>query len=372
MANKINVLVAAIRNAPGKSCADAKYAEMIAKSVSLNKNFNVKVDGGSTFGTTTKKDKIDICLVPHGNRHLIHHAERFKSLDKICKNIWCIMSSPLLEYIIFDREGYSGGNSLALRPEALDVESALEKNAEATFAHLHKTYVTGNRSKYAQPAQIRFKPKHPYILFLGQVSGDTACSFTHWPDPHGDTSVGYLKTLLNALPILDSFGIPILYKTHPKESSRHNKILNQILGAGTFKNVEIAGKVSVHEFMREARAVVTVNSGAGFEALLHLKPVVTLGRVDYSRMTHNCKTSEDIKAALKFINCPPSEIQIKKFLHAYCSTRYPAHGPDTYLRLTEHLLELAQGTEDSVIYFLGRKGWNSRCVEWGGRDTQGN
>jgi len=365
MGAKVTVLVAAARCAAGKEDSDAHYARMIAAQIRKNPRFNVIVDGAATFGKTTQGIGIDIALVPHGNRHLQHHNKRMAYIDGLCKNVWCIMSTPLLEYIIFDREGYSGGNTLALNPEVLDVDSVLEKNAEETFAHLNRVYVSSNRSKYKQPRPSDFNAARPFILFLGQVSGDTAVNFSHFKVPGFDTSAHYLKALLTAFQILDTWGIPIIYKTHPREASGHNALVNELFSGTLFKNVTVSQDVSIHDLFPQALGVISINSGAGFEALLHLKPVVTLGAVDYSRGTLNCKTVEDIRAAREYIEHPPSPMQTKKFLHAYLATRYPTHGDDTFLKLTEHLLNLAPNGGDGVIYFLGRKGWNHRCVERG-------
>ena len=68
---------------------------------------------------------------------------------------------------------------------------------------------------------------------------------------------------------------------------------------------------------------VTINSGSGFEALLHLKPVITLGKVDYSIATKNCETAQDIAKAKDFVLKPDPEHKnfIKKFLYAHHHNR---------------------------------------------------
>ena len=337
---------------------------MIAKQIAASPRFNVVVDGAHTFGTT-KGTRFDIALVPHGNRHLAHHAQRMAFVDSLCDNVWCIMSTPLLEYIIFDRQGYSGGNSLAFRPHSLDVDAVLEKNAEETFAHLQRVYVTPNRSKYKQPSLSGFKAKQPFILFLGQVSGDTAVNFSHFKVTGSDTSAHYVKAMLTAFPVLNAWGIPIIYKPHPREASGYNAAINELLEGPLFKNVTVCPDASIHELFPQCLGVVSINSGAAFEALLHLKPVVTLGAVDYSGATLNCKNVQEIEKALAFIQQPVDEMKTKKFLHAYLAARYPTHGSDTFLKLTEHLLRLDSGAGDRVIYFLGRKGWDHNCVEQG-------
>ncbi len=43
--------------------------------------------------------------------------------------------------------------------------------------------------------------------------------------------------------------------------------------------------VSIHDLLSKCFCVYTVNSGAGFEALLHKKPVVTFGQAEYDCVT---------------------------------------------------------------------------------------
>ena len=367
---KPKILVAAIRCAPGKSEADAQYARMIARSITECGLFDVTIDAGQTFGTTPTGDRFDLALVPHGNRHLKHQAKRMAYVDARCRNVWCIMSTPLLEYILFDRDGYSGGNTLALNPWNLDVDGVIEKNADATFEHLQRVYISKNRSKYKQPpaapgVAVR-GASAPFILALGQVSGDTACVFTHFPASTSDTSVGYLKTWLTAMPILDGLGLPIIYKPHPKEASCHNELLNEFLAGPTFPNVTVAGEISVHDLIRECLGVVTINSGAGFEALMHLKPVVTMGAVDYSGATLNCGTAADIHLVRTHLERPVDEVARKKYLHAYLARTYPTHGADTFAKLAGHLLQLPhRAGHGPPVYFLGRENWDTSRIEHG-------
>ena len=189
--------------------------------------------------------------------------------------------------------------------------------------------------------------------------------FTHFPASTSDTSVGYLKTWLTALPILDSFGMPLIYKPHPREASCHNALLNDFLDGPTFLNVSVAGEISVHDLMRECAGVIPINSGAGVEALMHLKPVVTMGAVDYSGATLNCMGTGDIEAALDYIKRPVDEAWLKKYMHAYLARTYPTHGRDTFAKMVGHLLALPPGAGQCPIYYLGRKNWDNSRVEFG-------
>jgi hypothetical protein len=322
-------------------------------SDALSHKYNVIRDFGEGFGVAgaSFEGEISLCLVPHGNRHFPKHYSRFEYLDAVCDNIWCVLGCPIPEYLIYDREGYSGGSSLARNPDLLDFSTHTTDQAEETFEYLQKHYVKANRSKYKQP-EIGGMTEEGYILVTGQLCGDSSITFTNFPllgaEPHAKCP-NYLHTILTALGTLDRFDIPILYKPHPKESLHPgglNTILNSFIEGGFFKNVSLVN-LSIHEIMKRCQGVVTINSGTGFEALLHLKPVATLGRIDYSGMTHSCSTVEDIEKIPAYFKSPPSAEKVKRFIHAYLGRCYRRHGgvrdrnpiTSTWMGLVDFLLK---------------------------------
>ena len=349
------------------------YAEFFVRKlegIEDTGEYKIIKDYGEGFGKTKPSPNNVLCLVPHGNRQVSVMKDRFKYLDTICDDVWSVMGSPLQRFLIFDRSGYSGGRRTKVTSDKV-VRNKLterifnlmgpEESPEYTYEFLKTQYIQKNESKYIQPKKANFDYGKPFILVLGQKSGDSVIEFTNFPVPKNlilgsktvvsnggekvviddrpDNNASYLNTYLTALPILDTFGIPIIYKPHILESQDHNGALNNFI-INNLKNTSIlTDKVSIHELFPKCQAVVTINSGAGFEALLHLKPVVTLGRVDYSPATFNCSTIQDIKDCKSFIEAPDiSPDEIKRFLHAYISNTFPDFCEPTYLRLVEYLL----------------------------------
>ena len=78
---------------------------------------------------------------------------------------------------------------------------------------------------------------------------------------------------------------------------------------------------SLHQLIAKSSAVYTINSSAGFEALLHGKRVFTTGHCDYHWATTTLKTDEDIKNSVTLIEQPVDKDRIIKFLH-YCFNHY--------------------------------------------------
>ncbi|NIO38933.1 MAG: hypothetical protein GTO41_01280, partial [Burkholderiales bacterium] len=76
-------------------------------------------------------------------------------------------------------------------------------------------------------------------------------------------------------------------------------------------NVHIASG-NVHHVLAGANQVVTVNSGAGFEALLYCKPVTLFGRSDYWQAARTWRNGRDV-----FEEAARTPRHIKKFLYWY-------------------------------------------------------
>lgn len=295
------------------------------------KNYNIIKEWGDGFGKTKPSPDNIVCAVMHGNREVPVMKSRFEFLDGVCDNVWCVMRSPIEGWTVCDRNGYSGASSLAKDHSLLKINEVSDENALAMHEHLFNKFVKKNFSKYEQPTFTGFK-SDPFILVLGQVAGDSVINFSNFlapksmsmgtkrpPPDKKDIPTGYLNTILTTLSIMDKFDIPIIYKPHPCENQDQNSTINNLINLPMFNNVSIVSDISIHELLPLSKAVVTINSGAGFEALIHLKPVVTLGRVDYSASTYECKNVEDIKNSKQFINAPVDELRIKKFLYAYLS-----------------------------------------------------
>ena len=298
------------------------------------KDYNIIKEWGEGFGKTKPSPDNIVCAVMHGNREVPIMKPRFEFLDGVCDNVWCVMRSPIEGWTVCDRNGYSGASSLATDHSLLKLNEVSDEDALTMHQHLFNRFVKKNLSKYEQPTFTGFK-SDPFILVLGQVAGDSVINFSNFlapknmsmgtmrePPDKKDIPTGYMNTILIALSIMDKFDIPIIYKPHPQENQDQNSTINNLINLPMFNNVSIASDISIHELLPLSKAVVTINSGAGFEALIHLKPVITLGKADYSAATYECKDVEDIKNCKQFINAPADKLQIKKFLYAYLNRAY--------------------------------------------------
>jgi len=89
----------------------------------------------------------------------------------------------------------------------------------------------------------------------------------------------------------------VYVKMHPRQSKAARRDLMAV--AQDYQNVRVS-EASVHDLIEAARIVVTQNSGAGFEALMQKKTVVTCAKSDYRHATLTAKTAGDLRDALDY------------------------------------------------------------------------
>lgn len=220
-------------------------------------------------------------------------------------------------YIVVDDRGYSGWASLAHQPLETIIRGISKKSAEEQYQFLQDTLLADKKTKYAQPEEDTVIPAEKYIFFPMQILTDTVAKLAH----------------LNGLQVLEILAewaktseYAIVVKRHPKCTiTAVADALDQAVELGDI----ILSDANIHTLITGADGVVTVNSGAGAEALLYLKPVITTGDSDYAAATRLVSTEEELLEALEtFIASPISEDKLKKFLWVF-SKRYQLNPTDT-------------------------------------------
>lgn len=213
------------------------------------------------------------------------------------KNVWHIKKGYVPGYMYWDKKGYSGWS------EALENYSTeLNYGDEVQTEKLMNKYIIENSSKIKQPDKTKI-PDHPYILVLGQRPHDTVAA-------HSYIDTINLSKLVNEA--YKNTGIKVYTKPHPMSL-----------------NTRFIGKTiqgSIHSLISGARAIYTVNSGSGFEALFHKKQVFTSGACDYSKVSTVVKNLQDIKNTM---HKGPNKRAIIHFL-TYCFNEHFVNCYDKY------------------------------------------
>jgi hypothetical protein len=184
------------------------------------------------------------------------------------KNMWHIKKGYVPGFMYWDKLGYSGWSEAVSRYNFDTPISGEEINHVKKFA---VDYINNNKSKIKQPDNANV-PKEKYVLVLGQRPHDTVAQ-------HSFIDTIELSKLVNRA--YKDTDIQVFTKPHPMSTT--TKFYGKLVQG------------SMHKLISGAEAIYTVNSGSGFESLLHSKTVFTSGASDYSPATITVKSLDDIK-----------------------------------------------------------------------------
>ncbi len=224
-------------------------------------------------------------------------------------DVWHLKNAYLPDYFYFDKHGYSGWSDLA---REYDYDMNIEDIRDEMQAFCDD-YIANNRSRATQP-QEAFIPEEPYVLVLLQRNNDTVMKFAHMDSQ---------ELLDEVTDLYKDTKYTVCAKSHPFKDTLKSAIKGDIfIGPDVFHATG-----SIHKIIAGATAVYTVNSGSGFEALLHGKRVFTSGDSDYHWATTTVKNKQDLQDTMHLIEEPVDKDEILKFLH-YALNEYFIHIDD--------------------------------------------
>jgi hypothetical protein len=172
------------------------------------------------------------------------------------------------EYFTIDQNGWGAGISWI---NDIDLESPLTTD-EKIKVFSFESRVHQNLSKFNQPISIPQFPFKDYYLFVCQIPHDE--TFQYSP-------VTAEEALETTLQYAARNNKKVLVKGHPVNpgSMESQRALATKYGA-TYVDY-----LSIHDCIRHCEAVFLVNSGVGFEAILHGKEVFRFGDAEYRNVT---------------------------------------------------------------------------------------
>jgi Capsule polysaccharide biosynthesis protein len=208
-------------------------------------------------------------------------------------------------YAWIDSHGYAGWSSLA-RCELSSLDLPPLAVAEQFFVQHSQEILAGNISKQAQPeARGEIDLPEQYVFVAMQLTTDRSQQLARIP---------MLEMLNIVVARFRGTPIKVVVKRHPRCS---NQAVQQRL-ASLAKNGDIILRVdSIHQLIARSLAVITVNSGVGSEAILHLKPIYLFGKADYACVAHNIESAKHFNTATCPIRLAVSAEAMKKFLCYY-------------------------------------------------------
>jgi hypothetical protein len=206
----------------------------------------------------------------------IENAIRFSHHSRGMEpGLWHYKMAYLPFMFHFDRRGYSGWSELQAAKPATFVR--IDQHAADEFFAGASAEILRNRISKGKQASTTAVPDPGYVFFALQVPDDSVISLCFEKD--------YIATIEKAIQSVVAAGYRVVVKPHPL--GRWPRLIELLEGmAGP--TVEI-NDGSIHDLLPGCIAVVTANSGVGFEALLHEKPVLCIAQADYGHACHEVR-----------------------------------------------------------------------------------
>jgi hypothetical protein len=242
------------------------------------------------------------------------------------------MQTHLRELFTVDSLGWGADHSFMLGdPKWLEADLS---KAEKFVESLHRRFMLTGDSKLPQP---RWMPIQNYpdgcILVPLQMPNDTVIRH-HSPFK----VVDFVHLIADWA---EAARQPVAFKMHAYTASERDIVeaVNSRVASGRYVFC-VSG--NIHYLIQRSMGVFTINSGAGFESLIHEKPVVTFGNCDYRWATFS-GNSNNLDEARDYIFSHSIKLRedVCKFIYYY----YHEHA---YSVRKEHLAR----TKDRLNQYL--------------------
>lgn len=203
----------------------------------------------------------------------------------IAKNVVRLKESYLPGYYYFDRTGYSGWAEIAYNRDLQNQAISYSFDNAEFLKTIRVEKVKSNSSKYPQnSATASILSEKPYIFLALQTTDDFVARLAN---------IDQIQLAFLLAQKAQEQSMQLIVKRHPLCSDR--KIERSITRLASEFNCVSLTDESINILIPAARAVATVNSGVGFEALIMGVPVITAGRSDYSFVTDQLLSEHDLR-----------------------------------------------------------------------------
>lgn len=254
-------------------------------------------------------------------RIYVHQTKREKPGGDL---FW--MQMHFCELFTIDTNGWGAdhsGNHL-FNPEEIDQDEAT-RFCESKSAELLKSGI----SKCPQEYETSRTPE-PYILVPVQIPRDYTIKY------HSPITVKYFIESVQAWAIEKE--VQVCFKMHPHNAS--DRDLHQIIEEAAASSPYVR-KVegNIHELIKRSSGVLVINSGTGFESLLHGKPVATIGDCDYRGVTFNAdiRRLDEVVSFFREYSDVERELAYKFVYYYWNFHAYDVYDPKTPERLKNYL-----------------------------------
>ncbi len=211
----------------------------------------------------------------------------------------------LHDYMLLDEAGYSGWASVVdAEPEWMDVG---RREARQFMKALRRRYINAGLARYHRMSEAtEHDIPDGYVAIYLQCQDDTVMTLKRFET----------EEMVRAI-IAQRGDRAVVIKRHPLcESPEIEALLEEVVDpeAGVYQSQQ-----NVHEISARASAVACVNSGAGFDSLLHGRKVMVFGVSDYR---HAAFEITDLSQVGEVIEGPGHDAStISRYLYWYLNRR---------------------------------------------------
>lgn len=278
-----------------------------------HENFKCRdIEHASIYDFNKYRDDIDICIYNHTDISWITG-----NVVKSRKNLFFKPTVPEQGYTTIDELGYGPFSSVYYNKP--DFEVFTENDINLFYSTDVDRWIKLRSNKWNDsfsPEKTEIN-EEDYYLVLGQCYGDEVVNRHDF-----GSYKNKIESIVAELTRVDSKR-KIIVKLHPYTNGADQPmhggfvevIKNEIGRIG--KNVIVyTGNLSIHDFLPKARCVLIANSGAGFEAMMHNKPIISWGNPEYHWITYKLVHLADMIRAINIENWF-NEFKQKQFLYWY-------------------------------------------------------
>ncbi|MBV7408674.1 CDP-glycerol glycerophosphotransferase family protein [Maritimibacter sp. DP1N21-5] len=206
---------------------------------------------------------------------------------------------PISGFWYLDEVGTDWHSSIRFMPFA--PERILRDEAEYFFHGVTGWMLDHNVSILKQPDRVQLEPARATI-FCQEIEQDAERSH-------------FLNTEQIIRTVAEHDRNRVIYvKPHPAQSKPMRRDIMTV--AQDYPNLRVTD-ASVHDLAAAADVVITQNSGAGFEALMQKKPVITCAKSDYWHATLTARSCGDLREAMDFAPEAMADFPYEKYFFWY-------------------------------------------------------
>jgi hypothetical protein len=204
------------------------------------------------------------------------------------KNVYKMKESPVVPLFSIDAHGYSGWSDIVVNPHKYegDIKSISESDAESIISHWHDFFLRTKYSKYPQSEDILPNDIKDYVFYPMQVQNDPVAIHSNYDG---------IQLLNDAAELAKKSESFLVVKRHPFcESFAVEEAIEKLVATNQWV---VKSNSNIHELIRKAKSVITINSGVGIEALIDGASVYCAGKCEWQTACHPLNGKNDLTKA---------------------------------------------------------------------------